>query len=281
MAPAPQLTFDLIDSTGYGYHRVWQERAYLLRLAAVPLFIKFILTVCVYSFDFEGEILRRGLIMLPAAFAEGWLLAQFLRTLLMEERWPMPLPSANDELAIGKLILRARGIISATLVYVLIALAANVLSWGGSLVELAAQQASQGGAETKGNPLYLFGALFAMMAMILAFPLLWAYIPYAVLMPLRAYLQRVFGLLPSIRMFGVFLICMVPFNVLAALIAYVLVAPYGDAIDAAPAGVRFFLILVSVCVDLLTALIVTAGMAYALRDVIPRHPAALADVKAS
>ena len=283
MASAPKFTFDMIDSAGYGYHRVWQERAYLMRLAFIPLIIKFILTLCVYAFGYQDEILRRGLILLPAALVEGWVLGQFLRTLMMEERWPMPLPKAGDELAISKLILRARGIISATLVYTLIALVANVMGWGASILdeslkEMAAQQAS-GELENDGNPIFFIPALMFIGVMIMAFPLLWAYIPYAVLMPLRDYLIRVMGLLTSLKMVGIFLICMVPLNVLASLLTYALVTPFGDTISAAPAAVRFVLIILSTSADMLTAIIVTTGMVYALRDVVPRHPAALANVK--
>ena len=283
MASAPKFTFDMIDSAGYGYHRVWQERAYLVRLAFIPLIIKFILTLCVYAFGYEDEILRRGLIMLPGALVQGWVLGQFLRTLMMEERWPMPLPKAGDELAISKLILRARGIISATLVYTLIALIVNVMGWGaslldGSLQDLAAQQAA-GTVERDDNPLFFFPALIMIGSLVMIFPLLWVYIPYAVLMPMKDYLTRVIGFLPSLKMFCVFLICMVPINVMASLFSYALVRPYGDTLDAAPAVIRFIMLLISVGADMITALIVTTGMAYALRDVVPRHPAALANVK--
>jgi len=285
MASASPLRFDLIDSVGYGYHRVWQERTYLFRLALVPFVIKFFMALTVYAMGLEDDVLRRGLIMLPGALVEGWVLAQFLRTLMLEERWPMPIPAPGDELAIGKLILRARGIISSTLVYVLIALFANVIGWGASLLDGSMQEAVQQQAATgtpaghDSNPIFFIPALMLMAGMILAFPLLWIYIPYVVLVPVREYFPRVRGFLNSLKMFGIFLICMVPFNVAAALVTYAFVTPFGASVDDAPIMIRFILIFISVAADMLTSIIVTTGIVYALRDILPRHPAALADVR--
>lgn len=285
MASASPLRFDLIDSVGYGYHRVWQERTYLLRLALVPFVIKFFMTLTVYAMGLEDDILRSGLIKLPGFLVQGWVLAQFLRTVMLEERWPMPIPAPGDELAIGKLILRARGIISSTLVYVLIALFVSVMGWGASLLDTSMQEAVQQQAATgtpagqDSNPIFFIPALMLMAGMILAFPLLWIYIPYVVLMPVREYFRRVFGFLNSLKLFGIYLICMVPLSVLASLIIYAFVKPFGVSLEDTPIMIRFILIFISAAVDLITSLIVTTGIVYALRDILPRHPAALADVR--
>ncbi len=119
-----------MDATGYGYHRVWRERAYLLKMAIIPLLIKFACTIAVFAMGIEDNFLRQGLVMLPADFAEGWLLAQFLRTLLTDERWPIVLDKMPDERMMSRLLTRARGIVSATLIYVLVSMAGNIMLFG-------------------------------------------------------------------------------------------------------------------------------------------------------
>lgn len=277
------FNFDLIDAAGYGYHRIWAERHYLARLAIIPLIMKFACAVLAYSLSYTDDILRYGLVLLPAVFAEGWVMAQFLRTLLMEERWPTVLPDRDDEAAFARIIVRARGIISSTLVFVLISLASTVLAWGAFEVdavtkdimarqgEAGAEAAKSGGAST----LLFVPAVAAIFASIWAFRLLWIYIPYAVLMPARDYLQRLGGFMASIRLAGLFLVCMVPLNVLAVMLVQGLISPYGNGLMDAPAYVRFLGIFVGVLADFIVGLLVTAAMAYAMRDIIPHHPDAL------
>ena len=124
-----KLNFNMMDSAGYGFYRVWIERAYLLKLATIPLLIKFACMITVMVLDIEGNILRQGLILFPGVLAEGWVLAQFLRTLLKNERWPTILPADINDAILDKLLLRARGIVAATLAFGLIALASYMLRY--------------------------------------------------------------------------------------------------------------------------------------------------------
>ncbi len=126
MAP---FTFNIMDAAGYGYYRVWTERAYLLKLALIPLMIKFACTIALLVLGFQDNILRQGLVLLPGVLAEGWVLAQFLRTLLKDERWPTYLPAEIDDKVLDRLLLRARGIVAAVLAYGLIALASYALRY--------------------------------------------------------------------------------------------------------------------------------------------------------
>jgi hypothetical protein len=280
------FNFDLIDAAGYGYHRVWAERQYLIRLAFIPLILKFACAVLAYSLGYTDDLLRRGLIILPAVFAQGWVMAQFLRTLLMEERWPMPLPERGDEAAFARVILRARGIVSSTLVFVLINLASTVLAWGAFELDRVAQgvvdqQAAvpSGDAENPGANMLLFiPAVAAIFLSLWSIRLLWVYIPYAVLMPIGTYLKRLGGFMASIRLAGLYLICMVPLNVLAMMMVQGLLTSSGATLDNVPAYISFISIFLGVITDFIVGLLATAAVAYAMRGIIPHHAEALKDV---
>lgn len=276
--PAQPFNFDLIDSAGYGYHRVWEERHYLLRLALVPFIIKLATTMAIYVLGIEANLLRRGLIMLPAVFAEGWMLAQFLRTLLMGERWPMALPDPGDHARMALLVERARGIISSTIVFVLISIAATMAASLIFTIEpgMEARQ-SQAAQQGDGGFIFFLIACVLMGAMLWGFRLLWVYIPYAVLMPVTTYLERIKGFKHSFKLLGLFLVCIVPCNVVIAIIVHVLMGAYAD--DAVPALNKFIAIFCSIIFDFISVLVTTAGMAYAMRGILPRHPLALADIK--
>ncbi len=278
------FNFDLIDAAGYGYHRVWAERHYLLRLAFIPLIMKFACAVLAYSLGYTDDLLRRGLIILPAVFAQGWVMAQFLRTLLMEERWPMPLPERGDDAGLARVILRARGIISATLVFVLINLASTVLAWGAFELDGMAQKVIENRTEVPeaenagANSLLFIPAVAAIFASIWSIRLLWVYIPYAVLMPIGDYLKRLGGFMASIRLAGLYLICMVPLNVLAMMLVQGLLSTSGATLNDVPAYVSFISIFLGVITDFIVGLLATAAVAYAMRDIIPHHAGALKDV---
>lgn len=278
--------FDLIDSAGFGYVRVWNERHYLLKLALIPLLIKFITSIAVFVLHADDNLLRSGLIMLPGTLAEGWVLAQFLRTLLMNERWPQQMPQERDDKAISHLILRARGIVSATLIFVLIHIVSTVLAWGMLSLDQTAQTMME--QEASGQDVnvpdafkgFMIIPLIAfMLASIWAFRLAYLYIPYAVLMPARVYISRLGGFMTSVRMLGLYLITTIPCTVTVALVANALLSITGTGEgQEMPVVAKFIITFLSTVVDMITAMIATAAMAYALRKVIPHAPDTLQDL---
>ncbi len=293
MKPAPQNTpdadptFDLIDSAGYGYRKVWDERVYLLRLCIIPFIVKFACIVLVAVFGHQTAFLRQGLIMIPSLFVEGWVLAQFLRTILMHERWPIAIPQTDNMAMLGPLFERARGIMASILGYVLIGMVAFVLkALAFSLIEMSNVETAgtppgtpgtsppaEGAAATNG--LMFFPAVALIVFSIWAFRFLWLYIPLVVLMPVRDFLKKLGGFMTSVRMFAVWLICFTPFMFLLLLFSSALLGPYEGSIAAAPAFTGFLVILVSTAVELLVSLIAAAALAYALKELFTlKHPQA-------
>lgn len=286
MAP---FTFNIMDAAGYGYYRVWTERAYLLKLAIIPLMVKFACTIALLVLGFQDNILRQGLVLLPGVLAEGWVLAQFLRTLLKDERWPTYLPPEIDDKVLDRLLLRARGIVAAVLAYGLIALASYALRYlvfgivlghvgisDGDVAHLAADTSPDSKNITI-TPLVMLPMLGLSVALFWGFRLMWVYIPFSVLMPLRAYLQAVNGWMSSVRMMALFFCCMTPLMFLVMVISRILsgfIQGFGGGDDVA----RFIMVFVAVVAETLIGLVATAAFVWAMRSFLPKNPELLKEL---
>jgi hypothetical protein len=265
---------DFIDAISFGYREVWRERAYLMKLAFVPIMIKFASTVVVYSFDMEDNFIRQGLVALPGLFAEGWLLAQFLRTLLMQERWPIYLEEPPSDQKMAALLLRARGIMSSAILYALI----SFLAYGMKQVMfyfMPADDAADKTAAQDPNPLLFIPAVALIYLSIWIFRFMWLYIPVAVLMPMGDFLKKLGGFMASIKMIGIFLVTLVPCLFVAITLSKIFGTIVGG-VDTAQGS--FIALIIHVIMETIIGLISTASMAYALRNIVPHHPAALKDI---
>lgn len=285
MAP---FTFNIMDAAGYGYYRVWTERAYLLKLALIPLMIKFACTIALLVLGFQDNILRQGLVLLPGVLAEGWVLAQFLRTLLKDERWPTYLPPEIDDKVLDRLLLRARGIVAAVLAYGLIALASyavRYLVFGVVLVDIGVPDGNVEHLATATNPdsrnitinpLVMIPMLGLTVALLWGFRLMWVYIPFSVLMPLRAYLQAVNGWMSSVRMMVLFFCCTMPVMFALMMISRILsgLAQGVGGDDVA----RFIMVFVAVVAETLIGLVATAAFVWAMRSFLPKNPELLKEL---
>lgn len=264
----------------YGYRRVWNERAYLFRLALIPVLMKFASMVVIISLEYQDNFLRQGLIMLPATFAQGWLLAQFLRTILQEERWPITLPQEPSPYTMACLILRAQGIVAATLVYVLISLFEYVLQHGLFAMErMASSQVGEKGmsAPAEGNPVMIIPAILMLLGSIWAFRLMWLHVPFSVLMAPREYLKNIAGFVTSIRMMAVFLASMVPLF-LGAIMMSQGIAKFAQGSGFEDIG-HFSIVFLSVVTEIGISLVATTAMAFAMRGFLPKAPQAFADTE--
>lgn len=284
------LKFNIMDATGYGYHRVWRERSYLLKMALIPLFIKFGCTIGVFAMGIEDNFLRQGLVMLPADFAEGWLLAQFLRTLLMDERWPITLDKMPDDTMMARLLTRARGIVSSTLIYVLISMFGNVMLFvafgalGGTPLDPA--QPAERAAVSDAAPsqatevdalgtVMLVPSVLALIGLIWAFRLFWLHIPFAVLLPIKPYLHAMKGFMSSVRMMFLYFCCMSPIMFVTVVLSRLFYGVFGDEADNMIP--HFLTILISTFADMAVALVAVTAMAWSMRDFLPKSSKAFAD----
>lgn len=286
-----QFNFNMMDSAGYGFYRVWVERAYLLKLATIPLLIKFACMITVMVLGIDDNILRQGLILFPGVLAEGWVLAQFLRTLLKGERWPTVLPAEIDDTLLDKLLLRARGIVAATLAYGLIALGLYLVryfSFGLMFGDFNASQEEvatllrppEAGEDPKinVNPLMFFPLIAASVALFWAFRLLWVYIPLSVLMPVEDYLKKVGGMMSSVRMVVLYFCTMTPIMFVVIIISNVIFGAFGGVGEDGESIARFIMVFFAVIADTLVGLVSTAAFVWAMKDFLPKNPELLKEL---
>ncbi|OIN87769.1 MAG: hypothetical protein AUJ12_00595 [Alphaproteobacteria bacterium CG1_02_46_17] len=284
--------FNIMDAAGYGYYRVWVERAYLLRLALIPVFIKFACTIAIFALDLDENPLRQGLVMLPATFAEGWVLAQFLRTLLMNERWPIMLPQVPNPNIVRQLLNRARGIVASVLVYVLLGMLAYVTRYVmfeflPSPEEIdSARTAIEQAKATESDAGSIKGALglLATIPMALAFiGAIWTfrfmclYIPFAVLMPVKDYMKALSGFMSSVYLIVLFLASMLPATFVAIMLVRVVYGATEDMGETAQMLGHFISVLISVSTEITVGLVTTAAFSWAMRSFLPKAKGALDD----
>ncbi len=287
-----QFNFNMMDSAGYGFYRVWVERAYLLKLAMIPVMIKFACMITVMVLGYDDNVLRQGLILFPGILAEGWVLAQFLRTILKDERWPTILPPDIDDKVLDRLLLRARGIVAATLVYGLIALTVYVvryLSFGLIMGDFNADNEDVAALITTmeddtqnnkplTNALYMLPAFGAVIALFWAFRLMWVYIPFSVLMPVRQYLSAIGGMMASVKMMVLYFCTMTPIMLVTIMISRLVFTTTSDMGDSGESVARFMILFVAVIAEILVALVSTAAFVWAMRDLLPKNPDLLTEL---
>ncbi len=256
------VKFDILNATTKAYQVLWAERHYILRLAAFPFVLKlFCYAIALKYAPDPADYLRFTLIMLPALLAEGWMLSHFVRLLMFGQRWPFR-PTGNFDADIAVLTVRARGVLSGLIVFVLINMVLGLfMAIVGNYI--MPYVPTDGAAQDVQIPPQIAFASFVMLGvMFWGFRLVWLYIPYAVGMDWRTYLMPLRGLSSSVQMIGLWLLCFIPVFLSLRLIGGAL-----GTVAQQMAGEQFasfvFLIVV-VLADTLKGLVVTAGMTYAL-----------------
>lgn len=269
--------FDLIDAVSFGYGSVWKERAYLFKMMIVPILIKFASMVIIVAQGFEDLPLKQGLILIPAALVEGWLLAQFLRTLVKQERWPIVLDEEPDERTLVYLMNRARGIVACCLVYVLLMLVTFALKSGFDALTVAHIFPAAPEDPAAQDPRMMAMAISLLVIGLWAFRFYWLYIPFSVLVSPSDYLKYIGGFSASFKMMGLFLISSVPLMIVSVVVSNLVASLFELGGDQMHDAGNFFIMLVGSITEIIVSLVVTASMAWSLRGLLPAVAGALPD----
>ncbi len=260
MIPQEQNSFDMIAACGRAYMVVWAERRYLMALLLGPIIIKLACYTAALSLGYEDNIARLTLILLPALFAEGWMLAHFTRLLVFNQRWPFK-PSGDEESDMAALEDRMRGILPGMIVYVLI----NIVL--GAIFALVAAYAFPDMSEPvspedlpPGAPILMISMI---VALVLAFRLLWLYIPLATRSSADEFLKSFAGGKNLLALLGLWLLCSVPaFVAVQVGGAFILTLTGEGAVGA------YLLVILKVLADSIKNIICTAGVVYAWRELV-------------
>lgn len=254
---------DITQAAAKAYKTVWGERDYILRLAAIPFMLKlFCFSIAINYAGQPEDHLRFTLIMLPALLAEGWMVSHLVRLLVLGQRWPFK-PTGNLEADLAVLEVRARGILSGMIVFVLINMAIGgfMAFVGNYIMPYMPQDAAA--AETvqiPGNVAFLSFVL--LVSIFWGVRVMWMFIPYAIGMNWRSYLMPLRGVSTSVHMIGLWLLCFIPVFLVLRVVAGI----FGTLAQslAGDAGAAFVTIIVTVLADTLKVLLVTSGMTFAL-----------------
>lgn len=202
--------FDFIDSAVKGYSTTWKNHFTFLRLAALPFFIKLGCFGIILFFGLETNYIRHGLIMLPAFFAEGFLFAYTIHTVLNGQKLIHDFKKINAHI---------RDIMAGTIIYVLTQLSLAVFA-GSMMIGITAETANVQSQEP--DPAMFFASITFLAFMIWAFRLIWLYVPASMGIDIKYFLAKIKPYKTSFHMLGCWLICFMPFAIGLLLLSQIL-----------------------------------------------------------
>lgn len=255
---------DIIEASGKSYFLLWEEKAYLWKLAMVPILIKLVCDITVYSLGWETDFLKQALIKLPGYMAEGWMLSHFVRLIFLKHRWPFQ-PTGNVDKDLHDLKVRARGIMGGMVVYTLIKLAIMAfLAFSVSVTGFDADGARMDVEQEPSGGLFLFSVfIFAFFVWIFRF--FWLYVPVALNYPMKDYVRGIGGFSSSLNLIGAWLICFLPVFFFLGLFFSAIIGSFESG---APAAAGFVFSILGVLMDTLLSLLTTGGICFVLAEML-------------
>lgn len=252
-------SFDMITAVGNAYLTTWNERRYLLRMALVPLLIKYLCYTAFMAYGGEEtNIIRQSLFMLPAYFVEGWLIAHWARTIILGHRWPFR-PTGNEAQDLASIKERGRGVMSGTIAFTLIGL--MMAGYFALFIPHIPMDVDPENADPKIAAI----GLFMMVSSVLLFRFVWTYIALAINFPIQDYIRGLMPIKSTFFMLGLWLVCSVPTMVALQIIAGILGNIGGDENTAQM--MNALMSFARIALDMIKNLLVTAGMAYAFIEI--------------
>lgn len=252
-------SFDLIACVKQAYSLLWAERAYILRLALVPFFIKIICYTLGYYQGGDENMLHLTLYMVPAWLVEGWMLAHVARLVILGQRWPFQ-PSGNIATDLPVLQHRYRGVMGGLIAFALIQMLIG--GWFAMLLKAVPISLDAPPEALSLESDQALAAFLLLGAGLYAFRFLWLFIPAAAgaaLEPIVRILSRGGGM--SFRLIGVWIMCSLPgLLVMQILIGFILML-LGP--DMAAQAMMQISIVAKVIFDMVKNLLCAIAMAYA------------------
>ncbi len=263
--PAPREAIDVIDCIDFGYRTLWREREYLLRIAAVPVLVKLICFMILLLVGWQADFIRSALVLLPAYFAEGWMLAHLIRLVFYDQRWPFR-PSGDPVLDHQMLQDRVYGITAGTLFYVVI----KFLLAGFKAILTSAQTAAVETPSIPGDtpPGIALVALLLIFLTIWGFRFIFLYIPVAAGLRPQVLMNPPNSMQVSIRLLGVWLVSVIPIILLLLVVSSALLSSHLDSGAPMPLLPSVVMVLFHVVFDTVIAVLSTLAAAYGLKKMM-------------
>lgn len=247
-------SFDIFAATKEGFRYVVYNHKLIIRLAAIPVLVKFISYVTVLSLGLDENILRKGLVLFPSYLIEGYLVCTLVRLAIFKHEAMIQPPGADFHEHYRR---RAADIQAGAIVYTLLKMLASLIV--GVLhtmeVEPPAEQSATGGGSFE----VFFGMALFMVLMIWGFRLLWLYIPVTFGYSMRAYLHKVRGFSFSFHIFSVWIMCLLPFAALFLMFSDILITITWHSPETPSDAMRYILVGFQAAME--TALLIIVSVA--------------------
>lgn len=189
----------------------------ILPLAVMPFLVKTGSFAAVLLLGLESNILRQGLLLLPAYFIEALWVVVVIRMAMFGERF--------DRVAAGQGQIDEnvkRAVMGAALVYVLTKLITYFLS--GTMMMAREIEKSPMMPEPNGAPFLTL--IMIMVFMVWAFRFLWLYVPVATGMTVRRFLEIIRPFMSSIYLIALWILCSIPVSAVLLGVARLLMAAF-------------------------------------------------------
>jgi hypothetical protein len=255
-------TFNIIGAASKGYNFAWNQRRVLLHYGFWPIMLKIASFSVIGFLGYEHNILRQGLLLLPANFFEGWLIVIAIRFAMFGENVPEPLNPKTGGLAPGVVAAR-RAILGGALIYTLANLCASFA--GGLLIMVGQLPAPEKPLEPTVEA-YLATMIF-IACVIYMFRFLWLHVPVAMEIPVQKFLRSIAGFNSSLYMLGLWLLCMMPFLLFFSGFQQILVSITAGSV----AGVVLYsqlMLFVRAFFEIVIAIVAGLAMAFAVREIL-------------
>lgn len=246
-----QPSFDLINAVGHAYHFVWHNRRNIGRLVLLPLIIGLLCYSVVALLDYEQKYLRQAIILLPAFFAEGWMIVYLIRFIFRDpdKKTAVPMLHADKNMQIG------------IVMYVLI----KYLLFGVmGLMWMSFDEAATLSLEGEPSSRLMAITVSIMFVALLFFRFFWLYIPAVLGITLKSYLYHTRGFQVTLQMAGVWLISFMPFFLLFSFVGSIVVSPY-EGVTPLPLTPKIILTTLQLFMELLVDIVSTASIAYGIK----------------
>ena len=228
-----------------------------------------ILKICSFSiitaFGYEKNLLRQGLILLPANFLEGWVVAVAIRYAVLNEKTPEPL-NAKAGPNTPHAIEARRAILGGILIYLLIKLAGSFS--GGLMMDFSASAPEE--TPEAGAQVYI-ALMVATAIMVWAFRYIWLYVPVMMNIDITHYLKAIQGFNSSLYIIGLWVMCLVPalFVLLMGSKILMIIFP-GSTPDGASLFYMQAFAAWQAFIEMVIAVVSSVAMAYGIQEMMGR-----------
>lgn len=256
----PMAGFDFIDAASKAYKYTWDERRFLMHLGLWPIGVKVASCVLIAAFALEDHILRRGLLMMPAYFFEGWLVAQAIRLALFHERWP----DTTAGLHVSQAKARHKSVMAGTIVFLLLKL---IFSFIAGVIQTGTESQPATAPPQEPGADMIFSVMIILVFMIWMFRFAWLYVPVVLDYPVLRFLKKTQSFKSALQILGLWIICMVPVALVALGMGKIVLLILPGSMPNTASVLAIYLISAILAVaETLYILIASVGMAFAVRE---------------